>query len=803
MSADTRAATRPLALAHAPSRYATAWTNTTLTWPDLVGRLATTHRTGETAAQYAAMKRSEQDQIKDVGGFVGGHLREGRRKKGHAHSRSLLTLDIDFPQTHIWDEITMLYPWAALIYSTHKHTPDAPRLRLIIPLARDVTEDEYPALGRKVAEDLGIDAFDDTTYEPTRLMYWPSTPSDGEYVFEVQDGPFLDPDDILGQYDNWRDATTWPVSSRQTRAIVSTAAKQADPLTKPGIVGAFCRTYPIRDAIEQFLGGVYAPSVHEGRYDYEPGESSAGVVIYDEKYSYSHHGTDPASGQLVNAFDLVRLHKYGELDEDAAEGTPANRMPSYRAMVDWARDLDPIKETLSRERLAEAKTEFEAEDLDWLKELELARSGDFADTLTNHVIVAKNDPNLAGIAFNLHRDGIDVRDQELPWEQVKPGWTESDFSQLKAYLQATYRLYAPAKTKDAVLVAAADRAYHPVRDWFEALPPWDGKARVDTLLVDYLGAEDTPYVRAVTRKTLLAAHARIYQPGVKFDSVLILNGPQGAGKSTFFARLARDWFSDALTLTDMKDKTGPEKLQGYWFLELGELAGMRKTDVETVKSFISRTDDKYRAAYGISVESHPRQCVIVGSTNAEAGFLRDITGNRRFWPVTVTGGSTKKPWDMDDSLVYQIWAEIKELAKDREPLYLTGDAAAQAAAAQSAAMETDEREGLVLEYLDTPLPDGWFEMGLHERRTYLAGGGEFGEPGRLGDLERMEVTNIEIWAECFGKDPSLMRPQDSYAISAIMARLPGWERPTKGPINKRYPLYNKQRFWVREGHEDA
>ncbi|MGX7714781.1 VapE domain-containing protein [Enterococcus faecium] len=192
------------------------------------------------------------------------------------------------------------------------------------------------------------------------------------------------------------------------------------------------------------------------------------------------------------------------------------------------------------------------------------------------------------------------------------------------------------------------------------------------MLIDYFNATDNSYTRAVTRKMMVAAVARIVYPGTKFDSVLILNGPQGIGKSTFFAKLAGDWFSDSLTLTDMKDKAGPEKLQGYWILELGELAGMRKTDVEVVKSFISRSDDKYRASYGVNVESHPRQCIIVGSTNAESGFLRDITGNRRFWPVRISGDGKRKAWQMSIYDVEQIWAETLVLYSQGEKLYLEG-----------------------------------------------------------------------------------------------------------------------------------
>ena len=173
-------------------------------------------------------------------------------------------------------------------------------------------------------------------------------------------------------------------------------------------------------------------------------------------------------------------------------------------------------------------------------------------------------------------------------------------------------------------MVSVERLYHPIKNYLSALK-WDGVERLDTLLVDYLGAEDTPYVRAVTRKTLVAAVARIYRPGTKFDSILVLNGSQGIGKSTLFSKLGGSWYSDSLSISDMKDKTAPEKLQGYWILELGELAGIKKMDVETVKSFITRTDDKYRQSYGVSVESHPRSCIIVGTTNSDGGFLRDIT----------------------------------------------------------------------------------------------------------------------------------------------------------------------------------
>lgn len=785
-----------LTIATGNSRREKHWNNAEIGLEELSGWLSNTVRTSETVEQYRKLSKAKQDEIKDVGGFVLGKLKGGRRKKDCVEYRSGLTLDMDYAVDGIVEQIEMFFDFRCLIYSTHKHTPEQPRLRLVIPLSRNVTPDEYQAVGRKVAQDIGMELFDDTTYEPSRLMYWPSTSADGEYVFRDIEGDLLDPDQVLSRYQNWRDSALWPFSSRQQAVVRHEIKKQADPLTKEGAIGAFCRAYDIEQAIADFLPDIYQPSQMSGRYDYLPADSQAGVVVYEGKFAYSHHATDPACGKLMNAFDMVRIHKFGDLDQRTAESTETSKLPSFKAMSEFAVTQEPVKAELARERDKAAKNEFALPD-DWQTALELDRQGRVKDTLDNLVLTIRNDEHLHSIAFNLHRDGIDAG-RDLPWKQIKPGWNDSDFASLKVYLNKGYKVYAPAKTKDALIAVASERAYHPVKEYLDNLPDWDGTNRIDTLLSVYLGAEDSAYTRAVIRKTLTAAVARIYQPGAKFDSVLILNGPQGIGKSTFFARLAGAWFSDSLTLTDMRDKSGPEKLQGYWILELGELAGMKKTDVETVKSFLSRVDDKYRASYGLNVESHPRQCVIVGSTNTESGFLRDITGNRRFWPVRVKAGSEKKPWQITNEEVLQIWAEAKAVYQDGENLFLEGETAVMAVSAQAEAMETDDREGLVRNYLDIQLPEGWNEMSLYDRRNFL-NGGEFGSNGRTGTVKRKLVCNMEIWCECFGRESSALKKIDSYEISGIMRKIEGWGKYTatkNGMYN--FPVYGKQRAYTRE-----
>ena len=771
-------------IAYGNSRMEKRWKNNEISWDDFCRRVSTTQTTTETVEEYRKMTKPQQDAVKDVGGFVGGHLRGGRRKTGTVLCRSMLTLDMDHGTPDILDELSLFNSHEMCVYSTHKHTPEAPRLRLIFPLKRDVSEEEYPALARKVAQEIGMDLFDDTTYQPHRLMYWPSTSRNGEYVYQVMDGDILDPDAYLGMYDDWRDVSTWPVSSRESEAVKKAAKQQADPLAKTGAVGAFCRTYPIREAIEKFLSDVYAPSAMEGRYDYIPADSSAGVIIIDEKFSYSFHATDPACGQLLNAFDAVRVHKFP--DDDPKK--------SYNAMAEFAVADERVKLRIFEEKRQAAAEDFDEADPDaWKKQLQYEKkSMELKNNLHNLMLILENDENLKGIVFNQLADGMEIRGN-VPWPHPAKFWRDADDAQLICYVDAAYGTFSARNYDIAVTKAVDDRSYHPIREFFETLPDWDGVERADTLLIDYLGAEDTPYVRAVTRKELCAAYCRVYHPGIKFDSMIVPERGPGDRKSTLIAKLGGEWYSDSLNLSDMNDKTAAEKLQGYWIMEIGELAGMRKADLDKVKAFISRQDDKYRASFGRRVTPHPRQCVFFGTTNSQNGYLRDITGNRRYWNVKVPGNGRYKPWDMDEDTVKQVWAEVMVYAKAGEKLYLPPELEDYAKEEQRAAMERDDREGLVQEYLDMLLPGNWDSMDVYKRRDYVRDADDPMRPD--GSIRRMEVSNMEIWCECFGKAKEDMKPSDSYAISAIMERIAGWSKTGKAKI---LPIYGRQRIYKRD-----
>lgn len=541
-------------------------------------------------------------------------------------------------------------------------------------------------------------------------------------------------------------------------------------------------------ALDAFLSDVYEATDNENRYHLIESHSMAGVEIKDGKFVYSHHAKDPAYLKLCNAFDIVRTHKFSGLDDKE----------SFREMCEFAMQQDEVKVLAANERLAEAEADFAeaADDDNWKTKLKYQpKTGMLENTVYNLNLILAHDPDFRHFAFNEMANRIQITG-ELPWKRPEGNafWRDADTAQLKSIIDIRYLPFTTRNHDIAFTKIADDRHFHPVRDYLDSLPEWDGVKRVEDLFIKYLQADDTEYVRTVTRKTFAAAVARIYLPGTKFDCVPVLDGDQGIGKSTIVKDLVTsDYYSETLSLTDMDDKSGAEKLQGFWIVEIGELAGMKKADIEKVKAFLSTSDDKYRPSYGRVVESHPRQCVIIATVNGERGYLRDITGNRRFWIIKLHQKKQRKSWKFDDAFRQQFWAEAKEIWKSGEKLYLEGDVLKEAEKAQQSAMEVDERVGMIEEYLNTPLPEDWDEMDLCARRNYLSGN-EFGVPAHDGKVERQSASNAEIWCECFGKNLQELKPSDSYGIAAMMSQIDEWERTTQV---KRQPIYGRQRLYCR------
>lgn len=791
---------REIKICTAGSRKATHWPKNVLLWSEFVSRLKTPVRSTETYESYLKMSKPRQAELKDVGGFVGGTFLNDRRKAGQVEGRDLVTLDLDnIPAGQTEDVLKRVggLGCAAVVYSTRKHVGYAPRLRVIIPLDKTSTADQYEPVARKLASMIGIELCDPTTFENTRLMYWPSCSSDGEYVYRVYDAPFCSLDGILGLYGDWTDVSQWPVVPGSEAIQKRQLAKQEDPTAKRGIIGAFCRTYGVIEAMDKFLPGLYEETAVPGRYTYTGGSTTGGAVVYDgDLFLYSHHATDPCSGQLLNAFDLVRIHKYGDQDNDAKEGTPVNKLPSFQAMSTLAMNDKAVSERMTRERYEQAKEAFEGPvkdkeqqedyDLSWAERLTKDGNNRLEKTINNMVLILENDPLLKGRIVTDEFASCGMALGKLPWDQrdEKRRWRDVDDAGFYRYMETYYGLTGREKLDNALLICSAQNQINDVKLYLRGLS-WDGKKRLDSLLIDYLGAEDNIYTRAVMKKALCAAVARAVVGGVKFDYMPILVGAQGIGKSTFLAMLGKDWFSDSLTTFEGKEAA--ELIQGTWINEIGELTAFTKQETQVIKQFLSKTDDIYRAAYGRRTEKYPRRCVFFGTSN-EQEFLKDTTGNRRFWPVDVGLYPAKKSvWEDLPKEVDQIWAEAYIYWQLGEKLFLTKEEEAIAAAAQEGHRETSAKEGIIRDFLEKKIPVDWNSYDLTKRRMFWSGQ-LHGNQVRL--VERQRVCAMEIWAECFGGDPRFIQRRDSMEINGALAGAEGWERE-KTP--RKYGLYGSQR----------
>ena len=778
------------------SRRATRWPASTIWLSELYEKLETPVRGTETLQQYLSYNKGQQDDLKDVGGFVAGTLMGRRRKANAVTGRDVLTLDLDnIPvggTTNVMQRLEGL-ECGYCVYSTRKHHEAAPRLRVLLPLSRTCTADEYEPLARMMAHYIGIELCDPSTFEASRLMYWPSCSVDSQFVYRAADKPMLSVEGLLGQYTDWHNVAEWPQVPGTEQQYVKLAARQGDPLAKAGVVGAFCKVYDIYRAMDDLLPGVYEPTDIPGRYTYTGGSTTGGAVIYDDgRFLYSHHATDPCGGRLVNAFDLVRLHKFGDQDDDAAAGTPTNRLPSYNQMRQLASADTAVSTLLNTERYEAAVAAFgEADEnaSEWMALLKKNEDGGFEKSAENAQIVLMNDPRFKNIALDESAHAVTITGP-LPWcpDNYPRRWGDGDRAFLLIELEKLIKLKSNPLLDAAFQACTITRAFHPVKKYLAGLA-WDGTPRLDTILVDYLGAADTEYTRVITRKAFTAAVSRIMNPGCKYDTMLILIGKQGRGKSTLLIKMGGAWFSDSIKSFDGKEAM--ESIQGKWILEIAELDAMNRSEISAVKSFLSKTEDHFRAAYGRFSETHKRQCVFFGTTN-NLNCLQDPTGGRRFWPVDIDQiPRTKDVFEDLDNERDQIWAEAVVRWKSGEPLHLSGELIKSAYEAQESHREQHPWEAIIKQFVDLPIPEDWNTFSLEQRRMYWSRG-MTGYNGKV--VERTRICAIEIWCEALQKNKGDITQRESRQINQLLSVMDGWEKNTPAAMG---PDYGNQRGFKR------
>lgn len=394
----------------------------------------------------------------------------------------------------------------------------------------------------------------------------------------------------------------------------------------------------------------------------------------------------------------------------------------------------------------------------WRDRLPLSKGGSVTSCLPATGIYVGCLPELRG------RLAWDERSEHVAWIAPSPWgcepgtrWTDVDATRLAQWLYDREGYITTSSCVHEAVLAEAHRApFDPVRDYLEGLRPWDRTSRTTSWLSTYLGAAPTPYIAQIGRAWLVSAIARVYRPGCQADHLLVLEGPQGAGKSSALATLARPWHGDVSV--DPSDKDSALAIQGLWIYEWGELSGLARRETEAVKGFLTRTHDRLRRPYARLVDDIPRRGVGAATTN-ELAWLQDSTGGRRYWPVRC-GRIDLAALEADRD---QLWAEALSLFRQGVEWWLSGEGEARAGEEQVERLELDPWEPAILDYVDAPT--------ISARAS-------------IETQELLGVTGLRVSDQNTGHARRLTR---------IMQRL-GWKPCQIGP--------SKRRGWKRPARKD-
>lgn len=836
-------------------------------------------RTKERFKTYINLSPDEQVELKSVDGWFYRTQIEGKSRNAKSGKPTdIFTLDFDYAEPDLPDRMEMGlvvpgFEW--FVHSSRRHTEEKPRLRVIGVFSRPVLNDEYGPLSRIIARmfDPDMKQVDKVSFRKAQMMFMPTTSADGDWFFYANEGQLFDPDEILEEFErtdgDWRVITNLPrVDGEEVREH---ADKAEDPTEKKGPVGDFCRAYDVIEAIDKFELP-YEPvddASEKPRYTYTGGTTSSGAVIEDGGlFLYSHHGSDPCADMLVNAFDLVRIHKFGHMDEDESKDTPITQWPSYKAMIEFIQDDPGYKRQQAKSKYdqramfddvmddywsehGEPDDEEDEEDLvgdpsaargdadddddlvgdpkarsdsgaasaarerkrktrkppeDWFPDaLELDKVGNIVQNLPNAQVIVNNDPRLFdAIAYDEFMCRVVLRRDILSkMETVPPAhcrdkvrgdiWQDYHDMTVRAILAAPNgkgkRGYGIDKLAErdlavAIHLTAMRNKFHPIKDylnWCADDVQHDGESRVDTFFIDYLGVPDTPYAREAARAVLVASVVRIFEPGHKFDYAPVIQGPQGIRKSTLIETLYGAEYFGELTCNLRDTQKIAETIGGIWGMEFPELAAFYKSDHNDAKQFLSAKEDRVRMAYDRRVSVFPRQATFWGTTN-DRKYLKDPTGNRRWWPMIATVDSIDT--DRLISVRDQIWAEAvmiyRQMRADQPhgtlPLYLRSEEAQ----AEALALQTEARTRLLFEDWADQI-DEWANkpVSLQQLRN------EYGLGERMPDLDEPDPEKIMVVRVAFrvkdaarfalGIDDTIKNDQMTQNLDRAASHLSAWD----------------------------
>lgn len=741
----------PVALA--PRRHSKYWDASEVTFNDLVS--------------WAENPSSE----KECGNYLLGELRGRRRMKNTVISRSAIQLDADQADEQMFEDVAG-FPYRSIVHTTFNSAPDDLRLRIVLPLDRSVTPGEYRFIAKKLMEVLGVEKFDPGSIQPERYMFKPSASNPEWYRHEVNNGYEVNADVELGGYSDSVDIVETPAPPKNKR----------DPLDMPGVIGAFNRVYSIPEAIEEF--GIPYEHAGDKRWQLVGAHGEAGVYEVTDSLTYSHHVNDPAYGVTCSAFDLVRIYNWGVLDADVDPDTPVNRLPSNdAAMKELGEDPKVLKEMAL---LDFDGLEDDLEDDSWLMDLRRSpKTGRVTDEVHNWDLISAHDPVLSSLWW----DEIDLSTKvegDLPWRETRDRkqFGGTDRAALTLHIERKYGVRPPrALVDDLVDISAQQNRRNPLEEYLDSLV-WDGEPRLEESLP---GVEPTEYTRLVARKCLVAAVARVFDPGVKWDHTLILYGEEGLGKTHWINRLSKGYTAP---LGDIRSKDTLLTLQRSWIVTSDEGAVMKSADNDSLKEFLTRTEDVFRLPYEREIRAYPRHSVIWATTN-DKDILKRQQGNRRY---LIVHSEHKVDFNqLTDQYIDQLWAEAVHYYNEGEVLFLDAEQSEAAGAEREEFTEEEPLSGLVQEWVNTPVPEGWDEMSPESRVRWYS---DLSDGFTSAGTERIDkICSMQVWVECLGRRRGDHDRRDITEITRTLRNLPGWRAL---PSRHRVPHYGPQLVFERE-----
>lgn len=743
----------------APKRDSRHWTAGQVTWEDVIDMMTDVAKT-KACGNYV-LGRFKKTTVRHPG--IDLPCTNLHRTKVAIELRGALTLDVDYPGDDFREKVAAL-PHASIIHTTYSSTDEEPRYRLIVPLSRTVTPDEYHTAAAALMQQLGEKQFDAGSVQPERYMFKPSESAKGRFWYKVSDGELASVEALLEDFQADLSVIPLPKPNRSKR----------DPFGIDGTIGAFNRAYDDFGTLIEEYDLPYAEAGAD-RWHLVGASAAAGMGIVAPGLVHSHHANDPAYGVTCSAFDLARLHMFGDLDEKAKPGTPINKLPSTLAMLDEAtKDVRVVTELVGADFVSDmddvvADATAAASKTNWRLGFSInSRTGVPTDSIGNWDLIAENDDVIPGLYYNELTLAIET-ERDLPWRKLEKGqevFDKADEYAFANHIEREYGLRATTQVVERMISEGPrNRRVNPVRDYLESLT-WDGKTRIEEALP---GVRPTTFTRMAARKSLVAAVARMFEPGIKWDHMLVLFGSEGLGKSFWIERMTKGKWS--ASLGRIQDKDTLVTMQRSWILTSDEGHSLRKADFDAQKEFLTKTADVFRMPYDREARAYPRRCVIWGTTNDDV-FLRRQEGNRRFLIVRC---EDKVDFEaLTEEYVDQVWAEAVHLYRAGEQLWLTQEESDLAAVEREHFTEEDALAGLIQKYLDTLVPSDWNTTSPEDRQMWLMNSND--GLTAVGTDRIDQVCSIQIWVEAMGRRKGDARRMDLLDINTALKQIPGWVR---------------------------